>query len=555
MARIEKTVFISYRRKDISWALAVYQYLTSQKYDVFFDYTSIPSGDFEQIIVSNIKARAHFILILTPTALDRCNEPGDWLRREIETAVDEKRNIIPLFFDEFKFGSPNVAEKLTGKLANINRYNGLDIPSGYFLEAMERLRNRYLNVPLDAVIHPVSTEVQEVVIKEKHAANQAVRRQKNEIEEHIKPVQEKPEESTRSSIKNVPESSPAASKKYHVSQGKVALDRITTRFKKINPRPLGIGIGVLLISIIGIFSINSLIKNLSKGKTLDPTQTRDLAIESSTTPTIPGEINTPAVTFTPTPVPPSVTPTSRFSIGSTIPGKEGMTLLYIPAGEFTMGNNDSYRDERPAHAVTLDAFWFDRTEITNVMYAMCVLDGDCVPPDYDVSYTRGSYFGNSRFDNYPVIYASWFDANSYCSWAGRRLPTEAEWEKVASGLNGLRYPWGGVIDCSFANYRDKLDFCVRDTVSVGSYPKGASSYGAMDMAGNVWEWVHDWYGDTYYADSPTSNPQGPISGVDRVLRGGSFYTDISSLTTHNRYFSHPTNSLYHFGIRCAMDAE
>src|SRR5687768_8141417 len=112
MARIEKTIFISYRRKDISWALAVYQYLTSQKYDVFFDYTSLSSGDFEQVIVSNIRARAHFLLILTPTALDRCHEPGDWLRREIEAAVDEKRNIIPLFFDGFTFNSPDVAQKL-----------------------------------------------------------------------------------------------------------------------------------------------------------------------------------------------------------------------------------------------------------------------------------------------------------------------------------------------------------------------------------------------------------------------------------------------------------
>src|SRR5688500_719857 len=101
MARIEKTVFISYRRKDIHIALAVFKYLASQNYDVFFDYTSIPSGDFEEVIVANIRSRAHFILILTPTALDRSSEPGDWLRREIETAIDERRNIIPLFFEGF----------------------------------------------------------------------------------------------------------------------------------------------------------------------------------------------------------------------------------------------------------------------------------------------------------------------------------------------------------------------------------------------------------------------------------------------------------------------
>src|SRR5574342_606497 len=170
MARPQKTVFISYRRSDISWALAVYHYLTKHNFDVFFDYKSIPSGDFEQIIAGNIKARAHFLLILTPTALDRCNEPGDWLRREIEIALREKRNMIPLFFEGFSFASPSIAEKLSGKLESLKRYNGLEVPSGYFDEAMERLRDRYLNVTLEAILHPVSEEVQKVVREHKVAA-------------------------------------------------------------------------------------------------------------------------------------------------------------------------------------------------------------------------------------------------------------------------------------------------------------------------------------------------------------------------------------------------
>jgi hypothetical protein len=174
MKRIENTVFISYRRKDVYLALNVYQDLTHKEYDVFFDYTSIPSGDFEQIIIGNIKARAHFVIILTLTAFDRCSEPGDWLRREIETAIDEKRNIIPLLFDGFSFGAANVSEKLTGKLKSISRYNGMNVHQDYFNEAMERLRNTFLNVPLDAVLHPVSVEVQEVVKKEQLAANKAL---------------------------------------------------------------------------------------------------------------------------------------------------------------------------------------------------------------------------------------------------------------------------------------------------------------------------------------------------------------------------------------------
>lgn len=182
MARPQKTVFISYRRADISWALAVYHYLSNHNYDVFFDYKSIPSGDFEQLISGNIKARAHFLVVLTPTALDRCNEPGDWLRREIETALREKRNIIPLFFQGFNFEIPTVANKLTGELKNLRRYNGLEVPSGYFDEAMKRLQERYLNVSLDAILHPVPEEIRKAVKEHQLAADRAIAISQGKIE-------------------------------------------------------------------------------------------------------------------------------------------------------------------------------------------------------------------------------------------------------------------------------------------------------------------------------------------------------------------------------------
>jgi hypothetical protein len=191
MARIENTIFISYRRTDVYTALAVYENLKNQGYDVFFDYRSISSGDFEQIITSNIRARAHFLLILTPTALDRCNEPGDWLRREIEFAIDEKRNIVPLFFKGFRFGNPSVSEKLTGKLKNLSRYNGLNIHEDYFDEAMQRLRIQYLNVPLDTVLHPVPTEVKRLVREEQVAADRALEHIVN-VKDLLKQTSERP---------------------------------------------------------------------------------------------------------------------------------------------------------------------------------------------------------------------------------------------------------------------------------------------------------------------------------------------------------------------------
>lgn len=173
MAQIERTVFISYRRTNMPWALAVYQNLTHHGYDVFFDYESVNSGDFEQIILANIKARAHFIVILTPSALERCENPDDWLRREIEAALDHKRNIVPLMLEGFNFGSPTIARYLTGRLVLLKKYNGLNVPVDYFDEAMARLRDKYLNVALDAVIHPLSTTAVKAAREQQVAANKA----------------------------------------------------------------------------------------------------------------------------------------------------------------------------------------------------------------------------------------------------------------------------------------------------------------------------------------------------------------------------------------------
>jgi tetratricopeptide (TPR) repeat protein len=149
---VQKTVFISYRRTNSYAARAVYQALTTHGFDVFLDYEAIDAGSFEQIILGQIAARAHFIIILTPTALERCHQPGDWLRREIEHAIDLKRNIVPLMFEHFSF--KDAASELIGKLALLPRYNGLDVPPAYFEAAMERLRTRFLSKPLDVIMHP-----------------------------------------------------------------------------------------------------------------------------------------------------------------------------------------------------------------------------------------------------------------------------------------------------------------------------------------------------------------------------------------------------------------
>lgn len=181
MARIEKTVFISYRRTNLPWARAIFQDLTQHGFDVFLDYTGVASGDFESVILENIHSRAHFLVLLTPSALERCGDPSDWLRREIEAALDSKRNIVPLMLEGFDFGTPPIATQLTGKLAILKQYNAISIPPEYFDAAMVKLRDKFLNVPLDAVLHPASSSAQQAATHQKGAAAKAPRVEEGEL--------------------------------------------------------------------------------------------------------------------------------------------------------------------------------------------------------------------------------------------------------------------------------------------------------------------------------------------------------------------------------------
>jgi formylglycine-generating enzyme required for sulfatase activity len=248
---------------------------------------------------------------------------------------------------------------------------------------------------------------------------------------------------------------------------------------------------------------------------------------------------------------------------------DGMAQVFIPDGSFQMGgvDSDAQPDEKPLHKVTLTGFWMDKVEVTNYMYSLCVQAGACDPPREFKSATRDNYFTSPDFQDYPVIYVSWQDANNYCTWAGRRLPTEAEWEYAARGsADYRRFPWGEESPTnSLANY----DYQFGDTTRVGSFPSGASPFGVLDLAGNVWEWVSDFYSPTYYSGAPEANPTGPVAGANgprKVIRGGSWADGFKELRVSNRGFSlapdltaDSKSEAYmgqandHIGIRCAAN--
>jgi formylglycine-generating enzyme required for sulfatase activity len=258
----------------------------------------------------------------------------------------------------------------------------------------------------------------------------------------------------------------------------------------------------------------------------------------------------------PTPVPPTTVPTRE-----RVWEKDGSVMVYVPAGEFLMGSPPGEGEdvEHPQHTIYLSEFWIDKTEVTNAQYRKCVEIGACRVPTCD--WGEPTYSDSSKADH-PMVCVSWQDAKAYCGWAGKRLPTEAEWEKAARGTDGRKYPWGDDFHCQRGNFNDETETSsyvvpggegcdgYARTAPVGSFVSGASPYGALDMAGNVREWCQDWYDADYYASSPQRDPQGPSLGEYRVARGGSWSGFEWYLRAADRFWLDPDACYGYLGFRC-----
>jgi sulfatase modifying factor 1 len=292
-------------------------------------------------------------------------------------------------------------------------------------------------------------------------------------------------------------------------------------------------------------------------------------------------------------------------IDTRIRSADGMVMILVPASDFEMGSDAIWRwseslrdgtlklhpfpDLRPRHTVYLDAFWMDQTEVTVGMFRAFVETTGYVttaeregyghpykpgpreqewPSVAGADWQHPSGPGSKAQDDHPVVQVSWDDAAAYCAWAGGGLPTEAQWEKACRGTDARAYPWGNEFDerrlnfcdaqCPVTRWTDEPTFedGFAYTSPVGSYPDGASPYGALDMAGNVWEWTADWYGDRYYANSPYENPQGPDTGGKRVQHGGAWYDAGRAgwLACTARHATPPRNRADDLGFRCVVPA-
>ena len=316
------------------------------------------------------------------------------------------------------------------------------------------------------------------------------------------------------------------------------------------------GIGV--VSVIAIV-ITIIVTEATSGRETETPAPASAVAQTTTAvatlqPTVAEPTSTPQTTDTITPMPPTNTP-ELTALPASITATDGAQMVFVPAGPLEMGSED----ESPVHTVMLDDYFIDQYEVTNALYAAFLneqgnrSEGGSTWLNASSSAVRihesgGSWQADSGYGDHPVVVVSWYGAQGYCVWRGDRLLTEAEWEKAARGDDGRTYPWGETPpDISLLNF----DGNEGGTVPVGSYPDGASPYGALDMAGNVWEWVADWYDVDFYLNSPDTNPSGPEIGDLKVLRGGSWFNSSNFVRAANRFGDGPDYRLNNFGFRCA----
>ena len=491
-----RNIFLSYSRKDKDFAKKVAEDLEEAGHDVWWDITDIDGGDrWAKEIQEGLNQSQILVLIVSSNSV-----VSEWVEKEFLYASSRNMKIVPLIYEHCDLP----IWLLNLQYIDISGEN-YDINFQQILEACEKFGRRS-------------------------------------------------------------------------GDAKASPSKISARLTHISPYWLLLLISTFLAIIVTVLLTSPSVKPVAPTPTSSNTS---IPTSSNTSTPIPTDTNThtstPTIekgTKTPTPTdeatetlvpsqtsaPPSPSETPTFiGLAPAKTDTSGAEMLLVKAGTFFMGKDTSETDERPAHIVNLDDYYIDKYEVTNADYKVCVDELACDLPKTTTFYVSPTY------RNHPVVFVSWENAVAYCEWREARLPTEAEWEKAARGTDAHNYPWGNEFDGDALNFCDVeceyswADKGARDyyttTAPVGLFPKGASVYGVLDMAGNIAEWVADWYAEDYYENSPILNPLGPESGTYRVLRGGSWYHRKYDVRTFKRDKLRPNVAYNYTGFRCAADAE
>ena len=513
-------VFLSYASQDRPAVRELYQRLKTEGWiDPWLDIENLTFGQHWTTVIEDALDAADVVLIFL--SKNSVQKEG-FVQRELnyawELSLEKPRNVIfliPLRLDDCEvprylrsrhwgdyFGEKKESTYQTLLRSLKERYR-----QKLRLEAEERARAEEL--ARKQAEEAIRLEEEE---REQEAAEK-VSREKVEREAAEKAAQEKAEKEAAEKAKRERAERKAVRRAASVRNYSHAVSSLKSALRKNVP----------VLSVLGILGIIAVL--FWGGSRMFPKLTEIISI------------------YSPTPLPSEIT------------DDFGVEMILVPADKFSMGDDNGESDEQPIHQVYLDSYYIDKYEISNAIYKACEDVGVCDPPNSKKSNDRSNYYGNPQYDNYPVVFVSWYKANTYCEWRGARLPTEAEWEKAARGTDRRTYPWGQEIGCDRANYYDLIqnEYCVGNTTKIGNYERGVSPYGLYDMAGNVWEWVADWYSDVYYQNSPFSNPLGPDTGKYRSLRGGSWFVG-GHLKVFSRNSAAPGSVDDDIGFRCARDA-
>lgn len=559
-------VFLCHASADKPKVRELYRYLRRRGIKPWFDEIDLIGGQDWQVEIPKAIATSDAIIIcLTKNSVDK----EGYIQKEIKFALDKTLEmpegriyLIPVRFEECEVPF------------TLSRYQWVDLFDQFgFTRLMKSLKTRAgqleraaVQIPKPDDSSPDLTSASEEKAALEEAEREAAKKKQAESVTDEKAAREKVELEAAENAKREEAKRVAAAK---LAQEKIEKEYRHQREKILNnairklnrekflinvrhkltlvrlyalPMLLGIGVIALLVYVFYYMPLNIPALNST------PTSSLTLTLQPSTTLT---------ETFASTKiVSPSSTPTKMLtvtpaSLPTEITDSKGVSMMLVPEGEFTIGTDDRNENEKPAHEVFLDAYYIDKYEVVNLSYRACVGAEKCSLPHQNYSSTHSSYFDNPEFDNYPVIFVDWEQAETYCKWRDAHLPTEAQWEKSARGTDGRNLPWGDYVD-TYDNYINQN--INGDVVAVGSYELGKSPYGLYDMAGNVWEWVADWYSDTYYQNSAARNPLGPDVGQFRVLRGGHRAKYSWSFSSTARIRFNPAYFDSYIGFRCAKDA-